>query len=91
MQHIAYAKSKSYATLSREDPNFVPPTAANASSILQNGKRAREEDSADQRQAKREKSDEDSDEEMEIEDDDDVPSKPDQRPFNFCVYVLLYG
>ncbi|KAF5331728.1 hypothetical protein D9611_007722 [Ephemerocybe angulata] len=75
--HIAYAKSKSYATLSREDPDFVPPTAANASSVLQNGKRAREEDATEQRQAKREKSDEDSDEEMEIEDDDDVPAKLD--------------
>ncbi|TEB30213.1 RNA-binding domain-containing protein [Coprinellus micaceus] len=75
--HIAYAKTKSHATLSREDPDFVPPNAANASSIVQNGKRLREEDGVDGRQAKREKSsDDDSDEEMEIEDDeDDAPPK----------------
>ncbi|RXW25288.1 hypothetical protein EST38_g569 [Candolleomyces aberdarensis] len=72
---IAYAKTKSYATLSREDPNFVPPNSVNASSVLQNGKRGREEDAGEQRQAKREKSDDDSDEEMEIEDEDDAPSK----------------
>jgi hypothetical protein len=61
--------------LSREDPNFVPPNSANASTVLNNGKRGREEDAAEQRHAKREKSDEDSDEEMEIEDEDDAPSK----------------
>lgn len=61
--------------MSREDPNFVPPNSANASTVIHNGKRGREEDAAEQRQAKREKSDEDSDEEMEIEDEDDAPSK----------------
>ena len=81
LQRIAYAKTKSHATLSREDPDFVPPNAANASSIVQNGKRAREEDGADGRQAKREKSsDDDSDEEMEIEDDEDeAPPKQETR------------
>ncbi|KAG2013717.1 U1 small nuclear ribonucleoprotein A [Coprinopsis cinerea AmutBmut pab1-1] len=75
---ITYAKTKSYATLSREDPNFVPPNAANASSLIQNGKRTRDEDKSDERQAKREKSDESSDEEMEIEDDDEAPSNAQQ-------------
>jgi len=79
--HIAYAKSKSYATLSREDPNFVPPNATNASSVLQNGKRAREEDKSDERQAKREKADEDSDEEMEIEDDEHDSPAQHSTPF----------
>src|ERR1700676_1874550 len=32
LQHIDYAKSKSYATLKREDPLFVPPNSAHAHS-----------------------------------------------------------
>ncbi|EAU84742.2 U1 small nuclear ribonucleoprotein A [Coprinopsis cinerea okayama7 len=83
---ITYAKTKSYATLSREDPNFVPPNAANASSLIQNGKRTRDEDKSDERQAKREKSDESSDEEMEIEDDDEAPSNAQQT--NACMSIL---
>ncbi|KJA30025.1 hypothetical protein HYPSUDRAFT_32063, partial [Hypholoma sublateritium FD-334 SS-4] len=77
--HIDYAKSKSYATLRVEDPDFVPPNAANASALLQqNGKRPRDGDTADsERQAKREKSD-DSDEEMEIDDEEDTPQKTDK-------------
>ncbi|PPR05645.1 hypothetical protein CVT24_002870 [Panaeolus cyanescens] len=76
LQHIAYAKSKSYATLRTEDPNFVPPNAANASSVIQNGKRARDGDLDEaERKTKREKSDESSDEEMEIDDDEDAPEK----------------
>ncbi|KAJ3572466.1 hypothetical protein NP233_g3075 [Leucocoprinus birnbaumii] len=71
---IDYAKSKSHATLRREDPNFVPPSSVHANPLLSNqsnGKRQRDGDAADgERTAKREKSDE-SDEEMEIEDDDD--------------------
>ncbi|KXN83677.1 U2 small nuclear ribonucleoprotein B'' [Leucoagaricus sp. SymC.cos] len=74
---IDYAKSKSYATLRREDPNFVPPSSVHANPRLSgqqrqtNGKRPRDGDLVDgERNAKREKSD-DSDEEMEIEDDDD--------------------
>ncbi|KAF8165394.1 hypothetical protein B0H34DRAFT_793788 [Crassisporium funariophilum] len=76
--HIDYAKSKSYATLTREDPNFVPPTAANASALVaQNGKRPRDGDAGDlERQSKREKAD-DSDEEMEIDDDEETPQKTD--------------
>jgi RNA recognition motif-containing protein len=48
---------------------------------VQNGKRLREEDGVDGRQAKREKSsDDDSDEEMEIEDDEDeAPPKQETR------------
>ncbi|KDQ28919.1 hypothetical protein PLEOSDRAFT_1063645 [Pleurotus ostreatus PC15] len=74
--HIDYAKGKSYATLKREDPNFVPPTAANASALVRNAasqKRSREDGAQDSgRQVKREKNDDDSDdEEMEIDDDDD--------------------
>ncbi|KAL1736021.1 hypothetical protein EV714DRAFT_233327 [Schizophyllum commune] len=76
--HIDYAKSKSFATLKREDPNFVPPTAVHASPFV-NGKdpnkRARDEDNADTRQAKREKADESSDEEMEIDDEDEQPAQ----------------
>ncbi|KAF7313756.1 Spliceosomal protein [Mycena chlorophos] len=73
---IAYAKTKSYATSRKEDPAFVPPTAVNASAIMQNGvdKKRQREDGAgdDERNAKREKQDQDDDdEEMEIEDDDE--------------------
>jgi len=77
--HIDYAKSKSYATLKREDPLFVPPNSAHAhSSATQNGritisdKRERDDDTEDdERQAKREKADEDDEEEMEIDEDEE--------------------
>ncbi|PPQ79560.1 hypothetical protein CVT25_003442 [Psilocybe cyanescens] len=73
--HIDYAKSKSYATLRAEDPEFVPPTSVNASAVLtQNGKRQRDGESESDRQAKREKAD-DSDEEMEIDDEEETPQK----------------
>ncbi|KAG6817443.1 hypothetical protein H0H87_008611 [Tephrocybe sp. NHM501043] len=70
--HIDYAKTKSYATSRREDPNFVPPTAANASTLISQGaKRQRDDEAADEeRNAKREKSEED-EEEMEIDDEDE--------------------
>lgn len=82
IQHIQYAKTKSYAILRREDPEFVPPNAVHpASKQLRNGaavsseKRSREDDEmADgTRQGKREKpsaGDDDDDDEMELEDDD---------------------
>ncbi|KAL9712656.1 hypothetical protein Ac2012v2_003893 [Leucoagaricus gongylophorus] len=85
---ISYAKTKSYATLRREDPNFVPPSSVHANPLLPdqtNGKRPRDGDAADdERTAKRERSD-DSDEEMEIEDDDDdddsrAPNKTSSEP-----------
>ncbi|TRM68055.1 hypothetical protein BD626DRAFT_480655 [Schizophyllum amplum] len=71
---IDYAKTKSYATSKREDPNFVPPTAVHASDFVngKDGKRARDEDTLETRNAKREKAD-DSDEEMEIDDEDEQP------------------
>lgn len=78
--HIQYAKTKSYAVLRREDPNFVPPNPLNAGSRLLNGaqeKRGREGDgdaTDSSRQKKRERQDED-DEEMELEDDDDSGAK----------------
>ena len=84
LKHIDYAKSKSYATLRNEDPDFVPPTAANASALLtQNGKRTKDADAGDERQAKREKVD-DSDEEMEIDDEEEPPRKND-----FCTSCYL--
>ncbi|KAF8627179.1 hypothetical protein AX15_004497 [Amanita polypyramis BW_CC] len=70
---ISYAKTKSYTTLRREDPNFVPPNAVNASPlVVQNTKRQREEpEKADrERHVKREKSGED-EEEMEIDEDEE--------------------
>ncbi|KAH7908495.1 hypothetical protein BJ138DRAFT_1174154 [Hygrophoropsis aurantiaca] len=80
---INYAKSKSYATSRREDPNFVPPTSIHARqnapptgkiTISTIDKRQRDEDTADgQPQPKRERSEEeDSDEEMEIDDDEET-------------------
>lgn len=73
-KRIDYAKTKSYATSRREDPLFVPPTAANASALLtQNAKRQRDGEDADGgRHAKREKPEEEDDEEMEIDDEDDA-------------------
>jgi len=69
-QHISYAKGKSYATLRREDPNFIPPNFSHASSA----KRLREAEESNMR-AKRERVDED-DEEMDIDDDDDDDAGP---------------
>ena len=86
MQHIEYAKSKSYATLRHEDPDFVPPTsvhvknAPNGARLLANGageKRPRGDERMDEdaRDVKRERTardaDDSDDEEMEIEDDDE--------------------
>lgn len=64
-QRISYAKTKSYATLRCEDPNFIPPNLSHASSA----KRLREAEESNVR-AKRERVDEE-DEEMDIDDDDD--------------------
>lgn len=79
---ISYAKTKSYATARREDPDFVPPTSVHARpevskiakvTVSSVDKRQRTEDSTpDQPQPKREKSQDDSEgEEMEIDEDDD--------------------
>ncbi|KIM68585.1 hypothetical protein SCLCIDRAFT_1208779 [Scleroderma citrinum Foug A] len=80
---ISYAKTKSYATSRREDPEFVPPTSVHARpdvarigkfTVSSLDKRQRTEDSADgQPQAKRDKSQDDSDdgEEMEIDEDEE--------------------
>ncbi|KAH9002427.1 hypothetical protein EDB86DRAFT_2800513 [Lactarius hatsudake] len=65
---ISYAKSKSHATLRREDPNFVPPNFAHASSA----KRVREAEESEAR-AKREKAGDEDGEEMDIDDDDEAP------------------
>ena len=66
-KRISYAKSKSYATLRREDPNFIPPNFAHAASA----KRVREAEESNVR-AKREKVADADDEEMDIEDDDEA-------------------
>jgi U2 small nuclear ribonucleoprotein B'' len=88
-QRIDYAKTKSFATLRREDPNFVPPSSIHANSLSQaqqNGKRPRDGAYADgEPSAKREKADE-SDEEMEIEDDDD--SAPQSKPLRTSPHAL---
>ncbi|EPQ58985.1 RNA-binding domain-containing protein [Gloeophyllum trabeum ATCC 11539] len=74
---IHYAKSKSYATLRREDPNFIPPVAAAVhNATLASDKRAREDDmNVDERASKKEKADDEDGEEMEIEDDEEGGSK----------------
>ncbi|KAL4242035.1 RNA-binding domain superfamily protein [Abortiporus biennis] len=83
--HIEYAKTKSYATLKKEDPNFVVPTSIHVQDIIQrlggalsNEKRQRDVDrmDEDERESKREKTDDDEGEEMEIEDDEDSGAKP---------------
>jgi U2 small nuclear ribonucleoprotein B'' len=89
--HIKYAKTKSYATLRREDPEFVSPSmiTGSASISMQNlrvsdsqqqlKKRPREDENATEEPKKKKEKQEgdDSDEEMEIEDDDD---EEDQTP-----------
>ena len=85
-QRIDYAKSKSYATLRREDPSFVPPTAANATSfVTQNSKRQRDDDAQNgERHAKREKAEED-EEEMEIDDEEEAAQHND----NSCTCCVI--
>jgi len=81
---MTYAKTKSYATLKREDPTFVPPNSAHAGALSEfnskfasgvslSEKRPRDDDGPAGREAKREKQ-QDSDEEMELDDDDDEPA-----------------
>lgn len=86
LQHIEYAKSKSYATHRREDPDWVPPTSIHVQSgrPTANGagageKRQRDDRTTDDvRELKRERTEKDSDddEEMEIEDDDETAARP---------------
>ncbi|KAI0796837.1 RNA-binding domain-containing protein [Abortiporus biennis] len=85
VDHIEYAKTKSYATLKKEDPNFVVPTSIHVQDTIQrlggalsNEKRQRDVDrmDEDERGSKREKTDDDEGEEMEIEDDEDSGAKP---------------
>lgn len=101
-QHIEYAKTKSYATLKKEDPNFVPPNAlpvdvkesrlANGSSSSEKRRRDDQMD-ADERSSKREKAtedDDDDDEEMEIEDDEDTGAKPSDAASNGASMMMFY-
>jgi hypothetical protein len=86
-KHISYAKSKSYATLRREDPNFILPSFAHASTA----KRVREAEDLNVR-AKREKAADEDGEEMDIEDDDEpgptAPSTSNSMPCH-CYHVPL--
>ncbi|CAL1701059.1 unnamed protein product [Somion occarium] len=90
LQHIQYAKSRSYATFRKEDPNYVPPTSFHAKETISrlgnglvavNGQK-RQVDRIDEgeRESKRERTEENEDEEMEIEEDEEevvkeVPSQ----------------
>lgn len=88
IQRINYAKSKSYATSRREDPNFVPPSSAHARpeatqigkvTVSSADKRQRDDDTTDARpNAKREKSQGDGsdEEEMEIDEDEENVQHP---------------
>ncbi|EIW82365.1 RNA-binding domain-containing protein [Coniophora puteana RWD-64-598 SS2] len=73
---IAYAKEKSYATLRKEDPDFVPPNSLHAqNNPALAAKRQLEDGATDgERQRKREKAEDDDNDdgvEMEIDEDDD--------------------
>ncbi|ETW83828.1 hypothetical protein HETIRDRAFT_472136 [Heterobasidion irregulare TC 32-1] len=87
---VQYAKTKSHATLRREDPTFVPPTAAQRSALVDQQtrtsgastlqKRGREDEMADEegRAQKRKPADDaesDEGEEMEIDDDEEAGPK----------------
>ncbi|KAI0751569.1 RNA-binding domain-containing protein [Daedaleopsis nitida] len=82
--HIEYAKSKSYATHRREDPDWVPPTSIHVKSgrpaVNGAGEKRQRDDRMDDdvREMKRERTEKDSDddEEMEIEDDDEGAARP---------------
>ena len=87
---MQYAKTKSHATLRREDPTFVPPTAAQSTALADKQtktsgastlqKRGREDEMADEegRAQKRKPADDaesDEGEEMEIDDDEEAGPK----------------
>jgi len=87
---ISYAKSKSYATSRREDPNFVPPTSSHARpetaqigklTVSSVDKRQRDDDTPDDRpNAKREKSQGDGSDEEEMEIDEDEETVQHAKP-----------
>ncbi|KAG8824409.1 hypothetical protein FRC17_009103 [Serendipita sp. 399] len=67
--HIEYAKTKSWAALKAEDPNFIPGIGkTNLPAPLKPGKRAREDD-AEEREAKK-REPEPAEEEVDMEADD---------------------
>lgn len=95
IQRINYAKSKSYAISRREDPNFVPPTAAHARpeaaqigkiTVSSADKRQRDDDTTDDHpNAKREKSQEDGSDEEEMEIDEDEENIQHVKPLGMQV------
>ncbi|KAF8591575.1 RNA-binding domain-containing protein [Ramaria rubella] len=99
--HIEYAKSKSYATLQKEDPTFVhpslskkPPPVTTLINGVSSEKRTREDDdTGDERERKREKSRNDDEEtdEMEIEEEEGRPQavSPPQAVVKHPTAVLL--
>jgi U2 small nuclear ribonucleoprotein B'' len=95
-QRINYAKSKSWATLRREDPYFVPPTSANVRQPpIQNGaaqKRQREDDKADGLpRSKREKVDDDDAEEMEIDEEEEQAAMNGKLGMSWCCCHSYFG
>ena len=87
LQHIEYAKTKSYATLRRDDPDFVPPTSVHVKVANGGEKRPRDERmDEDVRDVKRERTaradDDSDDEEMEIEDDEEQQAGGKQQGAN---------
>lgn len=104
-QHIEYAKTKSYATLQKEDPNFVHPSLSKKSppASAVNGvsaeKRAREDDDVDSgRDRKRERSgNEEEMDEMEIEDEEGRPQSDanghageQSRTFEYACWLISF-
>jgi hypothetical protein len=84
-QRISYAKTKSWATLKKENPNFIPPNSANAPKQppAPNGTEKREREAetvVNERAKKREKASHDDDddaEEMEIDEDEEQQANRD--------------
>jgi len=84
LQRISYAKTKSHATLRREDPNFIPPNLSHASSA----KRLREAEESNVR-AKRERVDDD-DEEMDIDDEEEEAGSSAATTSNSASCIIFY-
>lgn len=69
LQHIEYAKTKSWATLKQEDPDFVPPKhAAPGAKLLEKRPRDAEDVDQDTRARKKDRRTTE-DEQMDVEDD----------------------
>lgn len=83
LQHIEYAKTKSWATLKQEDPEFVPPKhAAPGAKLLEKRPRDTDDVGPDMRTRKKGRY-ANEDEQMDVEDGPDADGEFFEKPHTF--------